>query len=312
MNLRICKWLLLSSFLMCSSCLHLDVPPARLEFVSINHAFSSLYDLRFTSDRNLIDLYEVHGQRGQIGTSIHCSLNGDLNFSVDHQIALEASGTVSEMRLIEGDRRYEMFAKINLKNHTLNDGREWVRPVELVQILEPQEYIPCKVVITAFPYVAYYSRVMYIPTSRFIAQLENPRVAPSHVSLKPSDQPRSLLPLASVCIVRWRFELAAGHDRIDSLGLCSDVPYAGMLASFAPNRTKLRIVSEAERTPAPQAAYIIIRGDGRREPGITDEQGRTHEVGASETESLSVILNKHLDPVERWTPWADSVPKYGM
>jgi hypothetical protein len=297
---------------MCSSCLHLDVPPARLEFVSINHAFSSLYDLRFTSDRNLIDLYEVHGLRGQIGTSIHCSLKGDLNFSVEHQIALEASGTVSEMRLIEGDRRYEMFARINLKNHALNDGREWVRPVELVQILEPQEYIPCKVVITAFPYVAYYSRVMYIPTSRFIAQLENPRVAPSRVSLKTSDQPRSLLPLASVCIVRWRYELAAGYDRIDSLGLCSDLPYAGMLASFAPNRTKLRIVSEAERTPAPQAAYIIIRGDGRQEPGIADEQGRTHEVGASEHESLSVILKKNLDPVERWTPWIEGIPKYGM
>jgi hypothetical protein len=297
---------------MCSSCLHLDVPPARLEFVSINHAFSSLYDMRFTSDRNLIDLYEVHGLRGQIGTSIHCSLKGDLNFSVEHQIALEASGTVSEMRLIEGDRRYEMFARINLKNHALNDGREWVRPVELVQILEPQEYIPCKVVITAFPYVAYYSRVMYIPTSRFIAQLENPRVAPSRVSLKTSDQPRSLLPLASVCIVRWRYELAAGYDRIDSLGLCSDLPYAGMLASFAPNRTKLRIVSEAERTPAPQAAYIIIRGDGRQEPGIADEQGRTHEVGASEHESLSVILKKNLDPVERWTPWIEGIPKYGM
>ncbi|MBK5378586.1 hypothetical protein JFT81_28585 [Pseudomonas sp. TH43] len=308
MKIRYSRLFLIAGFVLCSSCLHLDVPPARLEFVSINHAFSSLYDLRFTSDRNLIDLYEVHGQRGQIGTSIHCSLNGDLNFSVEHQIALEASGTVSEMRLIEGDRRYEMFARINLKNHALNDGREWVRPVELVQILKPKEYIPCTVVITAFPYVAYYSRVMYIPTSRFIAQLENPRVAPSRVSLKPSDQPRSLLPLASVCIVRWRYELALGYDQIDSLGLCSDVPYAGMLASFAPSKTKLRIISGSEETPAPFAAYTIIRGDGRLEPGITDEKGRTHEVGSTEHETLRVIINKSLDVVERWTPWTNSVP----
>lgn len=308
MKIRYSRLFLIAGFVLCSSCLHLDVPPARLEFVSINHAFSSLYDLRFTSDRNLIDLYEVHGQRGQIGTSIHCSLNGDLNFSVEHQIALEASGTVSEMRLIEGDRRYEMFARINLKNHALNDGREWVRPVELVQILKPKEYIPCRVVITAFPYVAYYSRVMYIPTSRFIAQLENPRVAPSRVSLKPSDQPRSLLPLASVCIVRWRYELALGYDQIDSLGLCSDVPYAGMLASFAPSKTKLRIISGSEETPAPFAAYTIIRGDGRLEPGITDEKGRTHEVGSTEHETLRVIINKNLDVVERWNPWTNSIP----
>ena len=293
------RLLLVVLFALCSSCMHLNVPPARLEFVSISHERYSSYDLRFTSDRNLIDLYEDHGRRGQIGTWIKCSLNGDPDFSVEHKIVLQASGIVSDMRLIEGDRRYEMFANISVENHALNDGRNYIRPVELVQILKPQEYIPCKVAITAFPFVAYYSKVMYMPASRFIAALENPRVAPAHVSLTPSDLPRSILPLASVCIVRWRYELALGYDQIDSLGLCSDVPYAGMLASFAPSRTRLRLVSEGGETPAPLAEYTIIRGDGRLEPGVTDEQGRTHEVGASEHEALRVILNKHLNPVER-------------
>ena len=70
LSLRIFKWLLLGGFLSCAACMHLDVPPARLEFVSIDHLSSSYYDLRFTSDRNLIDLYKVHGRQGQIGTSI--------------------------------------------------------------------------------------------------------------------------------------------------------------------------------------------------------------------------------------------------
>ncbi|MBK5528254.1 hypothetical protein JFT86_15045 [Pseudomonas sp. TH06] len=308
MKRSIYKVLLVAGFLLCSSCLHLNVPPARLEFVSINHENYSYYDLRFTSDRNLIDLYEDHGRRGQIGTWIHCSLNGDTDFSVEHKIVLEASGIVSGMRLIEGDRRYEMFANISVENHAINDGHNYIRPVELVQILKPQEYIPCKVAITAFPFVAYYSKVMYMPTSRFIAAIENPRVAPPRISLKQSDQPRSLLPPASVCIVRWRYELALGYDQIDSLGLCSDVPYAGMLASFAPSKTKLRIVSGSEETPAPFAAYTIIRGDGRLEPGITDEKGRTHEVGSTEHETLRVIIKTSLDVVERWTPWTNSVP----
>ena len=308
LSLRIFKWLLLGGFLSCAACMHLDVPPARLEFVSIDHLSSSYYDLRFTSDRNLIDLYKVHGRQGQIGTSIQCSLNGDLDFSVEHQIALEAAGTVSEMRLIEGDRRYEMFASIRVENHVINDGHNEVRPVELVQLLKPQEYIPCKVVITAFAFVAYYSKVMYLPTSRFIAAVENPRVAPSRLTLKPSDQPRTWVPFAPLCILRWRYERSPMYDQIDSLGLCSDVPYAGMLASFAPYKTKLRLVSEVDETPAPLAAYTIIRGDGRLEPGVTDQEGRTHEVGASEHEVLRVILDKKLQPVERWTPWIEYVP----
>ncbi|RON77911.1 hypothetical protein [Pseudomonas fluorescens] len=312
MKLRGFRLLLIAGFLTCSSCLHLNVPPARLEFVSLDHEVSNFYDLRFTSDRNLIDLYRNHGRQGQIGTWIHCSLNGDPDFSIEHEIVLEASGIVSGMRLIEGDRRYEMFANIRVENHAVNDGRNHIRPVELVQILKPQAYIPCKVVITAFPFVAYYSKVMYMPTSRFIAAIENPHVAPARISLKQSDQPRSLLPSASVCIVRWRYDLALGYDQIDSLGLCSDVPYVGMLASFAPNNTKLKVVSGSEENPAPFAAYTIIRGDGRQEPGITDAKGHTHEVGASEYESLRILINNDLDVVQRWTKWTDSVPEYGM
>ncbi|WP_157830856.1 MULTISPECIES: hypothetical protein [unclassified Pseudomonas] len=308
MSFRHFKQVMLCGFLLCSSCMHLNVPPARLEFVSIDRVNSSYYDLRFTSDRNLVDLYKAHGREGQIGTWIHCSLNGDPDFSIEHTIVLEASGIVSSMRLIEGDRRYEMLAAISVENHALDDGRNYIRPSELVQILKPQQYVPCKVVITAFPFVAYYSKVMYVPASRFIHAIENPWLAPARISLEFSQQPRSLLPFASVCIVRWRYDPAGGYDHIDRLGSCSDVPYAGMLASFAPYTTKLKIVSGSEQAPEPFAAYTILRGDGRQEPGIADEKGRTHEVGASEHEVVKVLINAQMNVVERWTKWTDSVP----
>ena len=41
--------------------------------------------------------------------------------------------------MIRGDRRYEMFANISVENHAINDGHNYIRPVELVQILKPQE-----------------------------------------------------------------------------------------------------------------------------------------------------------------------------
>jgi hypothetical protein len=290
---------------LCSSCLHLDVPPARIEFVSINHDGHSFYDVRFTSDRDLIHLYEVHGRSGQIGTSLHCSLNGDLDFSVEHNIALEGYGRIVGMRLIEGDRRYEILASMRFEDNEERTGLRDIAPAQLVRLLEPQEYMPCKVVITAFPFAAYYSKVMYIPTSRIIAQVQNPRIAPRRVSLKPAYRPLSWLQFEPVCIVRWRQELSPAYDQIDDVGLCRDVPYAGLLASFAPNNTKLGLVTRSDQAPLPLTAYTLIRGDGRREPGISAENGDTHRVGTLECETLGIEVGEGIGARERWTPQID-------
>ncbi|WP_213939940.1 hypothetical protein [Pseudomonas sp. dw_612] len=290
---------------LCSGCLHLDVPPARIEFVSINHDRYSLYDVRFTSDRDLIHLYEAHGRSGQIGTSLHCSLNGDLDFSVEHKIALEGYGRIEGMRLIEGDRRYEILASVRFENNEDRSGLSYIAPAELVRLLEPQDYMPCKVVITAFPFKAYYSKVMYVPTSRIIAEVKNPRIAPRRVSLKPADRPLTWLQFEPVCIVRWREELSPAYDQIDDVGLCRDVPYAGLLASFAPSNKKLRLVTWSDQTPKPLTAYTLIRGDGRREPGISAENGDTHLVGSMTQETLKAEVGADIGAREIWTPQID-------
>lgn len=287
---------------LCSSCLHLNVPPARIEFVSINHDSYSLYDVRFTSDRDLIHLYEAHGRGGQISTSLHCSLDGDLDFSVEHNIALEGYGRIEDMRLIEGDRRYEILAIIRFEDNEDRTGFRDIARSRLVRLLEPQDYVPCKVVITAFPFTAYYSKVMYVPTSRIIAEVKNPRIAPLHVSLKPADRPLTWLQFEPVCIVRWREELSPAYDQIDDVGLCRDVPYAGLLASFSPSNKKLMLVTWSDQTPRPLTAYTLIRGDGRREPGISAENGDTHLVGSMTRETLKVEVGAGIGARERWTP----------
>jgi hypothetical protein len=306
--MRIFKWMLIGSFLSCTACMHLNVPPARLEFVSIERANSSYYDLRFTSDRNLINLYEDYGRQGQISTTIHCSLNGDADFSIEHRIEMEASGRVSAMRLIEGDRRYEMLAHIRVENHGINDGFNDIRPIELVRMLKPQQYIPCKVVITAFPFVAYYSKVMYLPTSRFIDQVRSPRVAPPRVTLLAEDRMRTLLPEAPICIVRWRHIAETPYDELDRIGLCDDLPYVGLLASFAPYRLALSIVSSSDLTPKPLTTYVIVRGDGRQEPGVSDEHGHTHHLGAEDYEVVKVFAEEGVTSVDRSTKWIDAAP----
>lgn len=296
---------LLASGLLCSGCLRLDVPPARIEFVSINGDGHLLYDVRFTSDRDLINLYEVHGRSGQIGTSLHCSLNGDLDFSVEHRMALEGYGRVESMRIIEGDRRYEILANLRFENNEDRSGLNYIDSAQLVRLLEPQEYMPCKVVITAFPFIAYYSKVMYIPTSRVIDQLKKPRVAPGRVSLSPTDIQLSWLQFEPLCVVRWREEWSPTNDEIDSLGLCRDVPYAGLLASFAPNNMKLGLIAWPDKTPKSMTAYTLIRGDGRREPGISGENGDTHRVGSMREEKLRVEVGEGIGARERWTQEID-------
>ncbi|MFJ2321512.1 hypothetical protein [Pseudomonas sp. NPDC087817] len=265
----------------------------------------SYYNLRFTSDRNLIDLYKDHGRQGQIGTFIRCSLDGDTDFDIEHQITREAFGSVRDMRLIEGDRRYEMSANIRVENHTIDDGINHINPVELVRLLKPQEYVPCKVIITAFPFVAYYSKVMYLPTTAFIEQVRGPRIAPPRVPLLPEDRVRSWVPFAPICVVRWRHVMATPYDEIDRLGLCSDLPYAGLLASFAPYRLALRIVSSSDLTPKPNTEYVIVRGDGRQEPGVSDENGNTQHLGGEDFETVKVFAEDGVTSVERTTKWSN-------
>lgn len=51
--------------------------------------------------------------------------------------------------------------------------------------------------------------------------------------------------------------------------------------------------------------YTLIRGDGRREPGISAKNGDTHRAGSLECETLGIEAGEGGGARERWTPQVD-------
>ncbi|KAA0987658.1 hypothetical protein FQ192_19495 [Pseudomonas sp. ANT_J12] len=273
---------------LCSSCMHLDVPAARIEFTSLEYDSGSYY-LRFRSDRDLVNLYDAHGISAQVGTWVNCSLDGDTDFSILHHIQLSANGPVDEVRIVEGDRRYEFKAWFRFEEDE-NEGSSYrpIRKEVLLSLLKKQEYIPCMARITAFLYKAYYSKVMYIPTSRIIAEVEKEITAPEYVILPPEDRQLSWLLFEQICINETRYY--AGTIIVHG-GVCSGLPYSGLLSSFAPLTGQFQIVDSKTKQPRANVSYFIRRADGREEEGFSDEQGKTHIFGANQHESFKLFVS---------------------
>ncbi|MCU7248769.1 hypothetical protein [Pseudomonas koreensis] len=274
-------------FMLCSSCMQLHVPAPRIEFTSIEYDAGS-YNLRFRSDRDLVNLYKAHGINEQVGTWLKCSLDGDGDFSILHKIRLYGGGVVRDVRVVEGDRRYEFNVWFRFEEDVDQGGSSRIiRKEVLLSLLGRQDYIPCQATITATFYKAYYSKVMYIPTSRIIAEVQKVITAPEYVILPPELRPLSWLQFEQICIIERRYY--AG-DTIVHGGVRSGLPYSGLLSSFAPLNGKFRIVDAQTRKPQPNVRYMIKRPDGREEEGLSDAQGDTHVFGSNYPESFKLFL----------------------
>lgn len=268
--------------------MHLNVPAPRIEFASIEYD-SGLYTIRFRSDRDVVNLYKAHGISAQIGTWLSCSLDGDSDFSIEHEILLSGSASVRDVRIVEGDRRYE-FSTVMMFQESIDggSGSRFIRKEVLLSLLSKQQYIPCRVTLTAFLYKAYYSNVMYVPTTRIIAQVEKEITAPEYVILPPEDRQLSWLLFEQICINETRYY--AGTIIVHG-GVCSGLPYSGLLSSFAPMKGQFRIIDSQTKQPRANVSYIIQRADGREEAGLSDAQGDTHIFGANQHEPFKLFVS---------------------
>jgi len=100
---------------------------------------------------------------------------------------------------------------------------------------------------------------------------------PAYVILRREDRPLTWLVFDPVCVTQDGQGVQAYLLRGD---LCSNLPYAGILSSFAPYNDKYQFIEETDHSPIVGLYYVIQREDGRQEDGVTDAQGNTHRVGS--------------------------------
>ncbi|BAV77119.1 hypothetical protein PCAU_4910 [Pseudomonas chlororaphis subsp. aurantiaca] len=162
--------------MLCASCAkNHGKTPANLEFVSTSRIENfTAYTIHFNSDVDLLDLYGKGRGRGQISTKLLCALGADQDFTVGHFMEPSASG------LIEDDTLHSSREKFSyLTSALLSDTFEPTQPKrtihELNQLLANKQNIPCKAVITAFGYKAYYSNTLQLPVAGLLHEINKPK-----------------------------------------------------------------------------------------------------------------------------------------
>ncbi|WP_439821942.1 hypothetical protein ACSPX5_13955 [Pseudomonas sp. HLG18] len=171
------KFILCVFLVACAGCAkdHLK-PPATLSFLSIDRKSGSLlYDIRYRSDIDVLDLFGRGERVGMASGSLECALADDTDFSVDKAIRFSAVGLVESDK---GKGRDGSFSYITnaflVETYNNRSSQRHLPTSELNQLLSGKQQIPCKVVVTAYGYKPYYSNTMNLPVADLLREVNKP------------------------------------------------------------------------------------------------------------------------------------------
>ncbi|WP_434596854.1 hypothetical protein J3Q09_09670 [Pseudomonas sp. R4-83] len=171
------KLLLCVLMVFCSGCAKDHTkPPANLDFVSVNRGTALLYDVRFDSDVDVLDLFDRGEGKGMASATLECALAEDEDFSVDKFIRFSATGSIEPEGNDGGHAKYSYLSSAFMSEVSNGGGsRRDLSATELNHLMSNKQQIPCKVVVTAYGYKPYYSNTLYIPVADLLREINKPR-----------------------------------------------------------------------------------------------------------------------------------------
>lgn len=145
---------------------------AELNYQAIERVNSNSYVITYTSNMDLLNVFDRSKGEGQLETLLVCSLDGDPDFSVDHVIENTFTGVIHAREAPPAPPF--LFKTIGILSFNYDDGgsSRILNSKELSTLLRKRSEVACVVSITVFGYKAYYSRPMHIPTADFIKEVE--------------------------------------------------------------------------------------------------------------------------------------------
>jgi hypothetical protein len=163
---------------LCSACAkdH-SVPPANLVYLSVvREEDFDVYDIRYTSDVDALNLFGKGDREGIASAQLQCALGEDQDFSVGHFQRNSAYGLLERDQLNKDALRYSYVTSAFLRKTKSNGSSEGDLSVaELHVLLSNRTSVPCKVIITAYGYNAYYSNTLHIPTTDLLREINKPK-----------------------------------------------------------------------------------------------------------------------------------------
>ncbi|OEC44668.1 hypothetical protein A7D27_07275 [Pseudomonas sp. 1D4] len=157
-------WPLALGLLACSACMkEHNQPLANLSYLHADIGERPIsFNLYFTSDLNLDEVYSKLEGGNKISQKLYCSLEPKPIFQMGHVIPNFGLGTI-ELANKKSDL-YTYKADLYFAE-TKDDGRSYkfLNQKKIITILADRQEIPCKVVMYAFRYKAYFSNTLTLP-----------------------------------------------------------------------------------------------------------------------------------------------------
>ncbi|WP_277594033.1 hypothetical protein [Pseudomonas chlororaphis] len=171
------KILLLLLIATCSSCAkdHGKVI-ADLTFLSIERKDDlPLYTIHYNSNVKLLNLYGEGARDGIAAAFFICALGDDQDLSVGHTPMYYAAGLIKEDAIQTSTSAFNFTTRLPLYE-TPNNGQSntFLSQSKLNELLTNKQSIPCKAVITAYGYKAYYSNTLQLPVAELLRGINKP------------------------------------------------------------------------------------------------------------------------------------------
>lgn len=158
--------------LSCSACMKDHHQPiANLAYLRAEpEAGRVSFNLFFASDLDLDQVYSRLDGSGKIGQSLSCSLEREPVFAMDHVIPLFGSGTLERVGQEGGRFLYRTSLHFS---ETTDEGRseQFIDQRRFNEALAGRTTVPCKVVMTAYGYRAYFSNTLTLPAAELLPLL---------------------------------------------------------------------------------------------------------------------------------------------
>ncbi|MGA5482050.1 hypothetical protein [Pseudomonas siliginis] len=161
--------------IVCSGCAkdH-SKPAANLSFVSVKRE-RTLYDIRYQTDVDVLDLFDQGQRKGMIAGFLTCALGDDHDFSIEKAMQFSAVGLIeSDGEPRPGEKFSYLTSAFLVETSSNRSSQRYLSRLELNDLLSNKSQIPCKLFVTAFGYKTYYSNTMNIPTADLLREINKP------------------------------------------------------------------------------------------------------------------------------------------
>lgn len=151
-------------------------PQAKLKYEKIERVNLDAYVITYTSNMDLLHIFDGLKEAPQAGTRLICSLDGDHAFSSEHVIKKTFTASVFPgKKTSTAEFTYQTLGTLRLNSN--NGSSRLLSLEELGATLRDHENVSCRIYISAPGHDAYYSQTMSIPSSAILEEVEkSPRI----------------------------------------------------------------------------------------------------------------------------------------